>query len=246
MKYKCVIIDDDIQSIEYLTQLIGMSFNLELVAAFQNPILALESMNQNESIDFIFLDIEIGTMSGLDLFPIIRERARYIIIVTAHSKYAINAFQVNADQFILKPFNELRFFTVINHITSAFSEDRGAKGPSKLFYLKGPNKNTFSQFNVDTIVAIEAAKNYVSVYTTIQTIIGYHSLKEMHESLIDFPDFIKIHKSFIINTIHIQSVEIDTIKMANGLIIPIAASQAQTFRKFLKERTFTAKRKVEV
>ncbi|MFP3596840.1 LytR/AlgR family response regulator transcription factor [Chryseobacterium sp. SIMBA_029] len=246
IRYKCVIIDDDVKSIDYLTQLIRMSFNLELVAAFQNPILALESLKKNQSIDFLFLDIEIGTVSGLDLVPIVRQYTKHIIIVTAHSKYAINAFQINADQFILKPYNELRFFTVINHLIDGFSEDQASQVPSKLFYLKGPNKNTFSQFNVDTIIAIEATKNYVNVYTSSQTIIGYHPLKEMHESLVGFPDFMKIHKSFIINTKHIQSVEVDTVKMTNDLIIPIAASQMQTFRKFLRERTFIAKRKVAV
>lgn len=246
MKYKCVIIDDDVKSIEYLTQLIEMSFNLQLVAAFQNPILALESMDKNQSIDFLFLDIEIGSISGLDLIPIVRQQAKQVIIVTAHPKYAIKAFQVNADQFLLKPFNELRFFTIINHMIREFYQEQMSRDASKLFYLKGPNKNTFNQINVDTIIAVEAAKNYVTVYTSSQATIGYHSLKEMHESLQGFPDFMKIHKSFIINTNHIQSVEIDTVKMANNLIIPIAASQTQAFRKFLKDRTFITKRKMAV
>ncbi|KPH13312.1 LytTR family DNA-binding domain-containing protein [Chryseobacterium sp. ERMR1:04] len=246
MKYKCVIIDDDVKSIEYLTQLIEMSFNLQLVAAFQNPILALESMDKNQSIDFLFLDIEIGSISGLDLIPIVRQQAKHVIIVTAHSKYAIKAFQVHADQFLLKPFNELRFFTVINHMIREFYQEQKSRDASKLFYLKGPNKNTFNQINVDTIIAVEAAKNYVTVYTSSQATIGYHSLKEMQESLQEFPDFMKIHKSFIINTNHIQSVEIDTVKMANNLIIPIAASHTQAFRKFLKDRTFITKRTIAI
>lgn len=242
MKYNCVIIDDDAHSIDYLSGLISAATNLQLISSFQNPIDALNGMNKEQDIDILFIDIVMGQVSCLDLIPAIRKLVKYIIIVSAHSKYAINAFEVRADHFLLKPYNELRFFTVLNHVIKE-SPERKFENADRLIYIKGLNKNTFVQIAVDAILIIEAAKNYINFHTKTGIIIGYHTMKDMLDALRVFPGFLRVHKSFIVNTKYITKIETDNLIMENSLMIPIGESHRTALRSFVKERTVIGKRR---
>lgn len=235
MKYNCVIIDEDYKSILNLQKLITLSANLQLINTYHDPFEAMGAMNKEQDIDILFMDIQFKEVSELQVVPVIQKMVKHIIIITEDSKYAVNAFELNVDQFLLKPFNKLKFFIALNYVIRILENK---KDQVKLLYVKGAAKHSFSRVAIESIVAIEASKNKINIYTLSEILNGYHSMKEMAESLHKFPDFLKVHKSFIVNSSHICRVELNTLVMINKLVIPIGESHQEKLRTFVKERTF--------
>lgn len=112
-KYKCVIVDDDFSSIGVLSHYISLIPKLELIKSFQNPRAAVEQIKKMKELDFLFLDINMP-LSGLDIAMSLREVVNYIVFVTGHSENALAAFQVQADDFVVKPVSFSKFIGTVN------------------------------------------------------------------------------------------------------------------------------------
>ncbi|MET4082554.1 two-component system LytT family response regulator [Pedobacter sp. UYP30] len=109
-KYRCAIIDDDTISVGILTKYISMIPKLTLVKSYTNPLLAIDEIQKQQKLDFLFLDINME-ISGLDIASFLSEEVEYIIFVTGHPEHALAAFEVYADNFLVKPvdFQKLLF-----------------------------------------------------------------------------------------------------------------------------------------
>lgn len=101
-QFKCIIIDDDQLSIDILNNFIARTEGLATIATYTDPIDGILAIRESEVVDFLFLDIGME-VSGLDVAKVIREHVRYLIFVTGHEKYALDAFRVYCDKFIVKP-----------------------------------------------------------------------------------------------------------------------------------------------
>ena len=236
MKLTCVIIDDEQYAIKELTDLIAQMPNLSLYKTFTNPIIALTEIGVEDCIDIIFLDVDMPQMSGIELAKEMRDKARFIILTTAHSKYAVEGFDVRADHFLLKPISLSKFAIAL---TKLIKEDQTIPEPPKQlddhFFIKADMKKRI-KINFSDLIAIEGATNYVKIYTTQATYSTHVTMKEMELSLHERPEFIRVHKSFIVSKLHIEIIDGNTIKTKYNMTIPIGSLyKTQLMQEFSKK-----------
>ncbi|WP_199119006.1 LytTR family DNA-binding domain-containing protein [Pedobacter sp. ASV28] len=241
MNLKCVVIDDDDFAIDSMVDYISEMPGLGIYRTFNNPTLALNEIRVGDEIDFIFLDIEMPGISGLELAAQLRDKTRYLIFTTSHSGYALKAFNLNIDQYLLKPFSFADFAFKINYLlknsTELSSKIQLAQEPpsgQEQYFIKADSKNSYHQIDPDEIIYVEAAKNYVVVYTVSENFITLMGLSEMERSL-DQSKFIRISKSFIVAKKAIKKIEGNSIRVANNKTLQLGEKYRPKFLDFLKQ-----------
>lgn len=239
MPYTCIIIDDEPDAVEILTDYIQQMPELELVDSYVDPVLAMNEIAQGSGVDFIFMDIDMPRISGIDLSKAIREKTEKLIFTTAHTKYAFDAFQVEADAYLLKPFTFAKFALTINKLVkNDLGQTKKTVGSVGDFYIKTTEeRNRFIRVDVRNIIAVEGFKNYIKIFTTADEIITYLTLKEVKEKLNETANFIQIHRSFVISTNHIEKVEGSLIKLSNDMLIPIGTFYRDAFFEYITKHT---------
>jgi len=138
MILNCVIIDDELPAIELLSEHVENTSNLKLLKVFSQPLTALREIKLEDQIDIIFLDVEMPEISGIELAVSLRSKTRFLVFTSSHSKYAFEAFGLDADHYILKPITFLKFSATIDKL------------------LKIIRKTTVNDSNTDKPVAIES------------------------------------------------------------------------------------------
>lgn len=236
---KCIAIDDEPRALEILNNFICKIDFLELVGKFRSPLDAMDFLLQNE-IDLVFLDINMPDVTGTELVKILSQKPM-IIFTTAYSEYAIESYELDAIDYLLKPFGFDRFLKSVIKAKELFKvksrfenkhtvnlspteENIQLKSGSETFHVK-----------IDDIKYIEGLGNYVNVYLTEKKIVTYTSLRDILEKLPE-RKFIRIHKSYIISVNHIKSFEIHQVKLDNKTI-PIGKNYRKDFITFMKKRT---------
>lgn len=121
-QYKCIIVDDDLHFIEVLEEYISNVAKLELIGSFTDPLEAVKFIRKNDDIDFLFLDIKME-ISGLEIAKIVRSQVGFLIFVTSHSTFALEAFGVGSDQYLVKPFDFHAFLRTINSVLKRNRQD---------------------------------------------------------------------------------------------------------------------------
>lgn len=122
--FKCVIIDDDQLSIDILNNFISQIPELTTVNTYTNPARAITEISESDKIDFLFLDIRMD-ISGLDVAKVLRNKVRYLIFVTSYEEYAIDAFGVHCDKFLVKP---ISYEKLVNALEEIFAKERRQAG----------------------------------------------------------------------------------------------------------------------
>ena len=245
--WKCIVIDDELHAVELLEDYIDSMPSMEVFKSYTNPLAALAEITEDDSIDFIFLDIDMPKITGLELAAALRSKTDYLIFTTAHSKFAIDAFEVNADQFLLKPIAMSKFALTINQLLKRrpTPQDVVPIGESKSaeFFIKTDQKNKLIRINPSEIIAIEGMDNYVKIHTVAGPIVAYFTLKELEEKLNGDAAFFRVQKSFIVARYYITHIEGHMIHCLNGLVIPLGLVYKSAFIQYLAENTFQSTRK---
>ncbi len=240
-KYSCVVVDDDNFSIDYLVDYIQRVPDLELEAAYRDPVLALYELKNRPVVDFIFLDVNMPGLSGLELAEELRDKTRFLIFATGESAHALRAYQLKVDQFLLKPFS---FATFLSNINFLISKNRPKPDSNDLatntitnnsLFIRGDQKHSYRQLDPNEIVYIEAAKNYVIICTGSEQIVTYIGLSHM-ENALESHKFFRISKSFIVATTAIVKVEGHTITLTNGKSLQLGDKYKAEFLVFLQNR----------
>ncbi|MFI5150982.1 MAG: LytR/AlgR family response regulator transcription factor [Bacteroidia bacterium] len=197
----CIIVDDEEMARMSIAKMMERIPFLNLIHTCSSAAEALQVLN-SEPVDLIFLDIEMPGMSGLELLSLIKEGDVQVIVVTAGSKYASQAFEFEVSDFLEKPFTEARFLKSIARVKKKHnalhkSEDRD-------LFVKA--KSRLVKLNTQQILYIEAVGNHVSIYTATDRYIVLSTLKAIESK---FPDnkFMRVHNSFIVRVDQINSVE---------------------------------------
>ncbi|MET4083890.1 two-component SAPR family response regulator [Pedobacter sp. UYP30] len=112
--YKCAIVDDDLQFMFLLSTYVKQVSKLQLAGTYLDPQVAMDSISEEDNIDFLFLDIRMGNISGVDVAAYLRDKVKFIVFVSGSSEYALDALQVGGDQYLLKPIPFSTFLTTIN------------------------------------------------------------------------------------------------------------------------------------
>lgn len=232
-KYTYIIVDDsEIDRLTTSAFLTNCSF-LECKGTFENPLKALEFLKSNK-IDVLFLDIDMPELSGLDLFREIEQNS-VCIFITSHPEYAIEGFELDALDFLVKPIQRERFDTSIKRLEDYLE----IKHKSKLFdHTYGDAmiiiKDGLSQtkVNLNEIMYLEALKDYTRLVTeskkhTVRGTIGQLLEKE------HFENFVRIHKSFAIQRIFVQKLKNDYIVVTDQLQLPVGRKYKENLASLL-------------
>lgn len=196
-KIKCIIVDDEPLAISLLEHYVEKIPFLELVFSTENPIQALEYIQNNES-DLIFLDIQMPELTGINFMKIVGTKQKYIL-TTAYSEYALEGYEHNIIDYLLKPISFERFQKSALKARERFSFQ---EEENTHFFVKSSGQQHRIRFH--DILYIESIKDYVNIRTVAEEYIVLDTLKSMESQLSD--QFVRIHKSFIINLDKIKSI----------------------------------------
>ncbi|MBK6914944.1 MAG: response regulator transcription factor [Ignavibacteriales bacterium] len=217
-KIKCIIIEDEPLAVKVLTDYILQVPFLELQATFKDAILATDYLRQN-STDLIFLDIHLPKLKGMAFLKTLTNPPS-VIVRTAYHQYAVEGFNLNVTDYLLKPFEFERFLIAVNKVKKAerekqdLSESQEIKDFISLNVQKRKVKILFSE-----ILYIESQREYIKIITTKKEYISKMSTHEI-ESLLPSNIFKRIHRSFIVPITRIESYTAEAVEV-NGVSIPI-------------------------
>ncbi|AZI24104.1 DNA-binding response regulator [Pedobacter sp. G11] len=245
MKLKCIIVDDDIHAINGLKSYINLMPQLELSHIYTDPLEALTEINSLKAIDIIFMDVDMPVINGIELSKSIRHKTNKLIFTTSHSKYAYDAFEIHANDFLLKPYTMARFADTINR---HFPKSETASNSQTLqkddyFFVRNKNeRNNLVRIKFAEVIFIESLQNYIRIHTLNDSVVTYMSLGEIKLVLKDQPDFIQIHRSFVISQSYISKVEGNTIYMTDGTELTIGKFYREQVMDFIKMKTIRSNR----
>ena len=245
MDLKCVAIDDEQHAIEVMIDHINDMPGLSLFKSFTNPAAALTEIHKEDNVDIIFMDIDMPGINGIDLAKSLRERARYLVFTTAHPDYALQAFDVQSDQYLLKPISFAKFARGLDRIIIRETE-RMATQPeadtSNLLFVKGDHKHAFANIAKDEIIYIKSLQNYVQIVTNDEAITTYLTLKEVEKAL-DPQTFIRVSKSHIIAKSALKRVDGNTIRLSNNESVLLGDGYKQNFYEYIQGSLLKSDRK---
>jgi len=218
---KCLVIDDEELARTLLKTYIDKIDFLELVADFESPIDAMQVL-KDTNIDVIFLDIQMPDLKGTDFAKMIPPSTK-IIFTTAYSKYALEGFDLNALDYLLKPITFERFLQAVNKVNiEAISQEDTitVKSGYDLHKLK-----------LDEITHIESDSEYVIFHTAAKKIMSYQTLKSLEKSL-DPSIFLRVHRSFIVNKRKVTGLKGRDL-LITEIKIPVSDSYYENVKKEL-------------
>ena len=236
MNIRCLIIDDEPLAQRVIERYSENIPYLEIVKKCNNAIEAIDVLHQQE-IHLLFLDINMPRLSGMDFLKTLKNPP-LVIITTAYAEYAIQGYELDVVDYLMKPFAFDRFLKAIqkaqellkNKETTHF-ENRESERIEDTFIFVKSSKKTF-KVNLSDILYIEALGDYVKIFTNDKMIVSYQSLKNI-ESLLPPKSFPRVHKSFIIALSRIDLIEGNQVKIKDRLI-PIGTNFKTDFERLIK------------
>lgn len=233
MKYQCLIVDDEPVAQQILEKYINQIEALHLIAKCSNAFEAMNILHQ-EKVDILFLDIKMPSLSGIEMLKTIQNQPK-VILTTAFSEFAVESYEYGVIDYLLKPIAFERFLKTVNKILLPQNIDfNNGKAEEKLtiqptFIFFKANKKIFKYYLVD-ILFIEGSGNYIKVHAqNDKPLMVLDKLTDLLEKLPP-RQFLRVHKSFIINISHIIKIE-GNVLFIRDREIPIS----NTFRKDLDE-----------
>ena len=224
MAINCIIVDDEISSQKVLQHFVSKTDVLQLMETCSSAAEAFEYLQLHTDTDLIFLDINMPNQSGLDFYKNLKHPPK-VIFTTAYPQYAVEGFEVEALDYLLKPISYQRFLTAIGKAIKLFSETEDLTD----YIVLKENKSLHKVFYKD-ILYVEAFGDYVKVHTNNKTIVTHSTFKNIKEKLPAY--FIRVHKSFCVNTNRLEQVTGNMVVIDNHNI-PIGQTYKETVLKKL-------------
>ena len=217
-RLKCIIVDDEPVARDIISSYIKKVPNLELIKSFKNASDAILFLQDN-SADLFFLDINMPEISGLSLAKIIHNKTQ-IIFTTAYREYAIEGFNLNVVDYLLKPISFDRFMEAIQKIKPLKKEVAN----KEFMFVRSDRKMV--KLDLKSILYIESLSDYVKIFTQEKTIITRETISKIQEKL-PKNNFLRIHRSYIISIKNINSYTNEFIEIKNKAI-PISRSYKES------------------
>ena len=227
---KCIIVDDEHYARKLMENYISKLPQLELVGTYKDALSALIGI-QPQEVNLIFLDIQMPDLKGTDLLKTLPYRP-LVIFTTAYEEYALEGYELDIVDYLVKPFLFERFVQSVNKAIRRLQKEKTApaiiaKTEEKQFEILKTNHRVY-KIQHENIFYIEGLKEYVTYYTSDGKIIVLQSLKKLET---DLPDqFIRIHRSYIVNTKWAKSLYGNQLEI-NGKMLPIGKSYVETVKK---------------
>jgi DNA-binding LytR/AlgR family response regulator len=236
---KCVIIDDEPLAIDVIESYVQQVGGIEIVAKCTNPIEAIILLNKLQ-VDLVFLDIEMPNLTGIDLVKTIDNMPQFIF-TTAYPEYALDGFNLNATDYLLKPIPFHRFLKAISRakekyelqnsvqITPAAQETAPPATVDNFIFVKSEYENI--KINIDAILYLQGLKDYIKIYTTDSNkpVLTLSSFKDILDKL-PANLFIRVHKSYVVSIDHIKAIQKSKI-IVDDIRIPVGETYKEAVMK---------------
>lgn len=234
MQLNCVIVEDEPLARNLMVEYVKKVPSLHLIEACSNPVAALEVL-RNNSVDLLFLDVQMPELTGISLLKVLQKKP-LVVLTTAYSEYALEGYELDVADYLLKPITFERFLRAVDKVTQRVEGQ-------KIIVQEKPVQETASSFvfvkdgtklvkvQLDDILYIEGLKDYVTIHTKQQKIVSLQRLKALEEQL-PADKFIRIHNSYIAALKAIEVVHKGEVQVA-GTLLPIGETFKKSFREFI-------------
>lgn len=230
MKLRCVIIDDEPFARKLLIDFCDRVPQISILGDFSNGLEALSFLHNTQA-DLIFLDIKMPGISGIDLLKSLGNRPK-VVFTTAFAEYAIDGFELDAIDYLLKPFDFPRFLKAVNKALASLPAEKPpiqySTSVSDDFLFVKDGRDLIKVY-LGEILYIKGQKDYVMFVTKAKKIMSLMNMRDLERDL-SKKGFLRIHQSYIVNTKRIETITNDKVKL-NNEFLPVS----QTYKLGLKE-----------
>lgn len=223
---RCLVADDELIAHQILEQYILQTPGLQLVAKCRNALEAFAKLEQH-AIDLIFLDIEMPLVNGITFLKTL-SRPPLVIFTTAYANYALEGYDLNVTDYLLKPFSFERFekaIVKVRQLLQPVASDAAPATDSNAFLLIR-EKEGMMKIPYDDIVHIEASRDYMKVFTVSGHYLIHQTMKKLEE-LLPADRFVRTHKSFIVALKQIKVLKADGVVLMNKAEVPVSLHYAE-------------------
>lgn len=227
----CLIIDDEPFARNLLEDFIAKVPYLELKGSFASGLNALDLLKK-DSIDLIFLDIQMPDINGIALLKSLHNSPK-VIFTTAYAEFALDGFELNALDYLLKPFDFPRFLSAVEKYTStSFKNNSTLHSETNVQYIFVKDGSSIVKIALSDIQCIKGLKDYVQIITSSKKLLSLQSLKQLSLNLPEH-SFSRVHNSYIVGLHHIDSINRNHIRI-DEKTIPIGATYKKSFMESLR------------
>ncbi|WP_207533724.1 LytR/AlgR family response regulator transcription factor [Desertivirga arenae] len=236
---RCLVVDDEPLALDILVDYIDKVPFLELIKSTTSAFEAL-SIVQQDQVDLVFLDVQMPELTGIQFLKILNGKCK-VILTTAYSQYALDGYELDICDYLLKPIAFDRFYKAVSKVqvqvsvqqpvVAAVAEKVTSQSPEFIFVK---TEHRIQKIYINDILYIEGLKDYISIFTPAERIITLQHMKKMEEVL-PSGRFARVHKSYIISIDKIESIERSRIQIADK-IIPIGDTYRDSFFKQIEDK----------
>ena len=238
MSLKCFVIDDEDHALEVIVGYVNATPSLELVGVEKDPVKALAKLDDSPvKPDIVFLDIEMPDLSGINIANYLKGQTM-VIFTTAFEQFAVQAFEKDAIDYLLKPISYERFLEAVN---KARKNNTIKKTDQQYFYFHMENKGKVIKVFVNDIVYIEARQNYILVVLQDRQYLTYLSMTEVEDQL-NGSKLVRCHKSFILNLDKIDMVDGNCVTFSGGKQVTLGPAYKENVMKHVEANLLRGKR----
>ncbi|CAM1347345.1 LytR/AlgR family response regulator transcription factor [Tenacibaculum crassostreae] len=227
----CILIDDEPLALNLLEDYVNATPFLKLIATCNSAIAAIEIL-EKEVVDLIFTDIQMPNLSGMEFSKLIKNNKAKIIFTTAFEEFAVESYKVNTIDYLVKPISYPEFLTAANKAKQQILQGVNQVGIDDYIFVKSDYK--LIKIDLKDLIYVEGLKDYLKFYTVTseKPILTLKSMKSLEDEL-PKSQFMRVHRSFIVNLKKITTIERNRIVFGDKYI-PVSEKYKEDFLKFIK------------
>jgi two-component system, LytTR family, response regulator len=234
MKLSCMVVEDEPLARNLLVDYISKVPYLNLVETFSDPLKAMDAL-RNTSVDLLFLDIQMPQLTGISLLKSLRNKP-LVIFTTAYSEYALEGYDLDVVDYLLKPITFERFLKAVDKANQRLTQPSAPQAVLNLAEQQQPfvfvkDGTKLVKIRWEDILYVEGLKDYVTIHTHQQKIVTLQRLKSLEEQL-PADKFIRIHHSYIVAVAAIEVINKGEVQIGKAFL-PISETYKKTFKEFI-------------
>lgn len=232
MKLQCLIIDDEHLARKLLEDYLSKMTGVELIGVCKNAMDAMQVIREKQ-VDLMFLDIQMPDLTGLDMLKTMKTRPA-VIFTTAYSEYALQGYELDVVDYLLKPISFERFVQAVNKASELISLRKKANTKSEgIDHLIVKADHKLVRIKLEDILYIEGLREYVSIYTREKRVITLEAMKNL-ESILPENKFLRTHRSYIVSIAHVEAMNGNNVEI-NSKLIPVGKTYRDEVLKRFSE-----------